>query len=286
MRTEAQTTSMSITTHYHVELYPALVAQHPTLFGVVATAPGTDGLVGVATAFTDQVRIGGRDVPQRPPREPQGPSRVPAAGPRPATRRVADRRGGPALRRRGRHRDGDRGQQRGVARDGPVVVDPDPRPRAGRHRVDPDEGSPVGRRLDPPARGPRRRGRRRGRERVPRVVRPLPAADRREPRGAARSHAARRADPPVPRRRRRGRRHRRGRAGQRAVQAHGRPRPAGPAAARAAQQGGSHVPARTASSARSSCSWRGTPPAAPTPRASSGRRSATSGATGRRTSPA
>jgi predicted N-acetyltransferase YhbS len=63
MRTEAQTTSMSITTHYHVELYPALLAQHPSLFGVVATAPGTDGLVGVATAFTDQVRIGGRTYP-------------------------------------------------------------------------------------------------------------------------------------------------------------------------------------------------------------------------------
>ena len=63
MRTEAQTTSMSITTHYHVDMYPALVAQHPSLFGVVATAPGTDGLVGVATAFTDQVRIGGRTYP-------------------------------------------------------------------------------------------------------------------------------------------------------------------------------------------------------------------------------
>jgi predicted N-acetyltransferase YhbS len=63
MRTEAQTTSMSITTHYHVDMYPALVAQHPSLYGVVATAPGTDGLVGVATAFTDQVRIGDRTYP-------------------------------------------------------------------------------------------------------------------------------------------------------------------------------------------------------------------------------
>jgi predicted N-acetyltransferase YhbS len=63
MRAEAQTTSMSITTHYHVDLYPALLAQHPTLYGVVATAPGADGLVGVATAFTDQVRIGGRTYP-------------------------------------------------------------------------------------------------------------------------------------------------------------------------------------------------------------------------------
>jgi GNAT superfamily N-acetyltransferase len=63
MRTEAQTTSMSITTHYHVDMYPGLLAQHPTLFGVAATAPGTDGLVGVATAFTDQVRIGGQTYP-------------------------------------------------------------------------------------------------------------------------------------------------------------------------------------------------------------------------------
>jgi predicted N-acetyltransferase YhbS len=63
IRAEAQTTSMSITTHYHVDLYPALLAQHPTLYGVVATATGTDGLVGVATAFTDQVRIGGRTYP-------------------------------------------------------------------------------------------------------------------------------------------------------------------------------------------------------------------------------
>jgi predicted N-acetyltransferase YhbS len=63
MRTEAQTTSMSITTHYHVDMYPALLAQHPSLFGVVATAPDTDGLVGVATAFIDQVRIGGRTYP-------------------------------------------------------------------------------------------------------------------------------------------------------------------------------------------------------------------------------
>jgi len=54
---------MSITTHYHVDIYQALIAQHPSLFGVVATAPGTDGLVGMATAFTDEVRIGGTTYP-------------------------------------------------------------------------------------------------------------------------------------------------------------------------------------------------------------------------------
>ncbi len=63
MRTEAQTTSMSLTTHYEHDVFQALLAQHPTLFGVVAEAPGRDGLVGMATAFTDEVSIGGRTLP-------------------------------------------------------------------------------------------------------------------------------------------------------------------------------------------------------------------------------
>lgn len=63
MRQEAQTTSVSMTTHYRHDIYDALVAQHPTLFGVVAETPGTEGLVGVATAFLDEVRIGGRVYP-------------------------------------------------------------------------------------------------------------------------------------------------------------------------------------------------------------------------------
>ena len=63
MRTEAQTTSMSMTTHYEHDVYQALLAQHPTLFGVVAEAPGHDGLVGMATAFTEDVTVGGRVLP-------------------------------------------------------------------------------------------------------------------------------------------------------------------------------------------------------------------------------
>ena len=63
MRDEAQTTSVSMTTHYRYDVYDAFLAQHPTLFGVVAESPGIDGLVGMATAFLDEVRIGGRVFP-------------------------------------------------------------------------------------------------------------------------------------------------------------------------------------------------------------------------------
>ena len=63
MRTEAQTTSMSMTTHYRHDVYQALLAQHPTLYGVVAEAPGNAGLMGMATAFTDEVSIGGQVLP-------------------------------------------------------------------------------------------------------------------------------------------------------------------------------------------------------------------------------
>ena len=63
MRNEAQTTAMSISTHYRFDLYQALKAQNPTLFGVVATAPGADGLVGMATVYTDEITVNGRLVP-------------------------------------------------------------------------------------------------------------------------------------------------------------------------------------------------------------------------------
>src|SRR5829696_5068655 len=59
MRHEAQTTSMGMTTRYRHDIYDALLAQHPTLFGVVAESPGIDGLVGIATAFLAEVTIGG-----------------------------------------------------------------------------------------------------------------------------------------------------------------------------------------------------------------------------------
>ncbi|HEV8054028.1 MAG: GNAT family N-acetyltransferase [Chloroflexi bacterium] len=63
MRHEAQTTAMGITTHYRHDIFQALLAQHPSLYGVVATAPDTDGLVGVATAFTEEVNADGRSYP-------------------------------------------------------------------------------------------------------------------------------------------------------------------------------------------------------------------------------
>lgn len=63
LRHEAQTTSVGMTTHYRHDIYDAFLAQHPTLFGVVAESPGIDGLVGMATAFLDEVTIGGRIFP-------------------------------------------------------------------------------------------------------------------------------------------------------------------------------------------------------------------------------
>jgi predicted N-acetyltransferase YhbS len=63
MRNEARTTSVSMTTHYRYDIYDALVAQHPSLFGVVAESAAADGLVGMATAFLDEVLIGGRIFP-------------------------------------------------------------------------------------------------------------------------------------------------------------------------------------------------------------------------------
>ena len=63
MRHEAQTTSVGMTTHYRHDLYAALVAQHPSLSGVVAESTASDGLVGMATAYFDEVNIGDRIFP-------------------------------------------------------------------------------------------------------------------------------------------------------------------------------------------------------------------------------
>src|SRR5437867_12213861 len=60
MRNEAQTPAVALTTHYKHDIYQSFLAQHPTLYGVVATTQATEGLVGVATAFTDEVNLGGR----------------------------------------------------------------------------------------------------------------------------------------------------------------------------------------------------------------------------------
>src|SRR5262245_48734119 len=60
MREEAQTTAISLTTHYQHDVVTSLLAQHPTLFGVVAEVPGDDRLAGMATAFMQELTIGGR----------------------------------------------------------------------------------------------------------------------------------------------------------------------------------------------------------------------------------
>jgi GNAT superfamily N-acetyltransferase len=63
LRSEAPTTALALTTTYRHDPYTSLLAQHPSLFGVVATAAGMDGLVGMATAFTDEVRMGDATYP-------------------------------------------------------------------------------------------------------------------------------------------------------------------------------------------------------------------------------
>ena len=63
IREEAQTTSISMTTSYSHDVYRSLMAQHPSLFGVVAELPGVDGLAGFATAFVDEVTVAGQPYP-------------------------------------------------------------------------------------------------------------------------------------------------------------------------------------------------------------------------------
>lgn len=63
LREEAQTTTVALTTSYQHDVYRALLAQHPSLFGVVAEAPDGDGLAGMATAFLHQVSVRGQMFP-------------------------------------------------------------------------------------------------------------------------------------------------------------------------------------------------------------------------------
>jgi predicted N-acetyltransferase YhbS len=63
IREEAATTRIRMTTHYLHDICEALLAQHPTLFGVIAEIPGSNRIAGVATAFIDEVTIDGRVVP-------------------------------------------------------------------------------------------------------------------------------------------------------------------------------------------------------------------------------
>jgi predicted N-acetyltransferase YhbS len=63
LREEAQSTAIALTTEYQRDVYAALVAQHPSLIGVVAEASGIDGLAGMATAFLQEVTIAGQAFP-------------------------------------------------------------------------------------------------------------------------------------------------------------------------------------------------------------------------------
>ena len=63
IREEAQTTSIAMTTSYRHDVYRSLMAQHPSLVGVVAELPGVDGLAGFATAFLDEVTVAGQPYP-------------------------------------------------------------------------------------------------------------------------------------------------------------------------------------------------------------------------------
>jgi GNAT superfamily N-acetyltransferase len=61
---EAATTSVAMTTRYQHDVFASLVAQHADVIGVVATAPGYEGLVGMATAFIDEVQVEGQLLPR------------------------------------------------------------------------------------------------------------------------------------------------------------------------------------------------------------------------------
>jgi predicted N-acetyltransferase YhbS len=61
---EAATTAVAMTTRYHHDVYASLLVQHSEVIGVVATAPGYHGLVGMATAFIDEVQIEGQLLPR------------------------------------------------------------------------------------------------------------------------------------------------------------------------------------------------------------------------------
>lgn len=63
MRGEPQSGGIAVSTHYEHDVVRSLLAQHPTMFGVVAESQLRNGLVGMATAFTTQVTVGGAVLP-------------------------------------------------------------------------------------------------------------------------------------------------------------------------------------------------------------------------------
>ena len=63
LTTQATATAVAMSTRYRYDVFASLIAQHPSLYGVVATAPGVDGLVGMATAYIDDVQVEDRLFP-------------------------------------------------------------------------------------------------------------------------------------------------------------------------------------------------------------------------------
>lgn len=63
MRSEAHTQAMGLSTRFAHDIFQSLLAQSPTLLGVVAEAPGVDGLVGMATVTLSERSIGGTEYP-------------------------------------------------------------------------------------------------------------------------------------------------------------------------------------------------------------------------------
>src|SRR4029453_4007172 len=63
IREQAQTASFGMTTSYRHDVYRSLLAQHPSLFGVVAETPGVDGLTGFGAALVEGATVAGRPYP-------------------------------------------------------------------------------------------------------------------------------------------------------------------------------------------------------------------------------
>jgi GNAT superfamily N-acetyltransferase len=63
MRAGGVTTETQMTAQYEHDVHASLAALHPGFFGVVATAPDMPGLVGMATAFIDEVQAEGQTYP-------------------------------------------------------------------------------------------------------------------------------------------------------------------------------------------------------------------------------
>ncbi len=231
MRTEAQTTSMSMTTHYRHDVYQALLAQHPTLYGVVAEAPGHTGIVGMATAFTDEVSIGGRVMPSAHLENLKVHHDVRRQG---LGSRLAAWRIDEAQRRFGGEgviTTGVEITQRRIARDRSTLVDPDARSRPRGRRSRPAAGADDARDHGPADGRRRSRGHRGRHEWLLRGIRPVSTPDRDRIGRLARTDRPRDRAPPVPGGGAGRRDHRRRCPGQRAVQVTDRPSRADPASA-------------------------------------------------------